>query len=88
MKQHAELKHSHTQQSAFATEKHSEANTEIFKVFRLQKIELEDKHKDGYQTKLTLLNYCSALLANVSALSAIQYLRQYMKMKNPPRDDL
>ncbi|XP_023180511.1 dentin sialophosphoprotein-like [Xiphophorus maculatus] len=30
----------------------------------------------------------AALLANVSALSAIQYLRQYMKMKNPPRDDL
>ncbi|XP_054879376.1 uncharacterized protein LOC129353948 [Poeciliopsis prolifica] len=30
----------------------------------------------------------AALLANVSALSAIQYLRQYTKMKNPPRDDL
>ncbi|XP_016527049.1 dentin sialophosphoprotein isoform X1 [Poecilia formosa] len=30
----------------------------------------------------------AALLANVSALSAIQYLRQYMTMENPPRDDL
>ncbi|XP_017160443.1 dentin sialophosphoprotein [Poecilia reticulata] len=30
----------------------------------------------------------AALLANVSALSAIQYLRQYVTMKNPPRDDL
>ncbi|MED6237586.1 hypothetical protein ATANTOWER_028521, partial [Ataeniobius toweri] len=30
----------------------------------------------------------TALLANVSALSAIQYLRQYMKSKNPPIDDL
>ncbi|XP_021177236.2 uncharacterized protein si:ch211-157b11.14 [Fundulus heteroclitus] len=30
----------------------------------------------------------AALLANVSALSAIQYLRQYMKMEHRPTDDL
>lgn len=30
----------------------------------------------------------AALLANVSALSAIQYLRQYMKKKTTPQDDL
>ncbi|KAM4588403.1 uncharacterized protein perm1b [Odontesthes bonariensis] len=30
----------------------------------------------------------AALLANVSALSAIQYLRQYVKKKNRPPDDL
>uniref|UniRef100_A0A3Q1FIY3 Uncharacterized LOC110963720 n=1 Tax=Acanthochromis polyacanthus TaxID=80966 RepID=A0A3Q1FIY3_9TELE len=29
----------------------------------------------------------AALLANVSALSAIQYLRQYVKKKNPPQDE-
>uniref|UniRef100_A0A671XNV8 Uncharacterized protein n=2 Tax=Sparus aurata TaxID=8175 RepID=A0A671XNV8_SPAAU len=29
----------------------------------------------------------AALLANVSALSAIQYLRQYVKKRNPSRDD-
>lgn len=29
----------------------------------------------------------AALLANVSALSAIQYLRQYVKMKNPSQGD-
>ncbi|XP_051270216.1 uncharacterized protein LOC127371448 [Dicentrarchus labrax] len=29
----------------------------------------------------------AALLANVSALSAIQYLRQYVKKKNPSQDD-
>ncbi|XP_040888959.1 uncharacterized protein si:ch211-157b11.14 [Toxotes jaculatrix] len=29
----------------------------------------------------------AALLANVSALSAIQYLRQYVKKRSPPRED-
>uniref|UniRef100_A0A3B4UUK4 Uncharacterized protein n=2 Tax=Seriola dumerili TaxID=41447 RepID=A0A3B4UUK4_SERDU len=28
----------------------------------------------------------AALLANVSALSAIQYLRHYVKKKTPPQD--
>lgn len=37
-------------------------------------------------TNEPFLKSCSALLANVSALSAIQYLRQYVK-KNPSQDD-